>query len=256
MSNLDALTSVKVQRENQLWVVTIERSSVQNALGASANQELSAVFDAFVADREATVAILTGSGAAFCSGHDYAGLDGNGALSLPPSGFGGLTRRWDNPKIVIAGVNGDALDEGFELALSCDLIIANEDARFALQQAFWGRAPVEGGVHRLVRQIPLKKAMAALLTGTPINASEGVLLGFVNDITGYDQVVPVAREWADRVKRLSPQSVRAIKQSAMHGLSHASIPAAMEARYSELDHLLQSREFAESVSRLRANRRV
>jgi crotonobetainyl-CoA hydratase len=169
---------------------------------------------------------------------------------LPASGFGGLTRRFDLPKPIVAAVNGDALDEGFELVLACDLVVANEDARFAMQQGLWGRAPVEGGVQRLVRQIPLKKAMAALLTGAPLSAAEGVLLGFVNDITGFDQVVPLARQWADRIQKLSPRSVRAIKQSAMLGLEKGSLAEACGAEYPELKALLDSKEYEDGVDRM------
>lgn len=250
MPSFDDLLHTRVSCEGNLWVVTIDRQHVQNALDIATNHELDRVFDAFVADSEATVAILTGAGASFCSGHDYAAMKDAGEAAMPRGGFGGLTRRVDNPKPIIAAVNGDALDEGFELALACDLIVANEDARFALQQAMWGRAPTEGGVQRLVRQMPLKKAMAALLTGAPISAAEGVLLGFVNDMTAFDQVVPVARQWARNMLRLSRQSLFAIKQAALQGTSHAPLAAALGTDAPELKTLLDSQEYAESVARI------
>lgn len=250
----EKLASVKVSREPGVWVVTIDRPFVGNALDAAANRELAQVFDAFVADDEARVAILTGAGTIFCSGHDYAALDGRLVPDLPETGFGGLTRRPYMPKVVIGAVNGDALDEGFELALACDLVVANESARLSFQQALWGRAPTEGGVHRLVRQIPIKKAMGALLTATPITASEAVLLGLVNEMTRLDQVVPVAREWAARVQRLSPPSVKAIKQSAARGLRFPSAQEAMETTYPEVEGLLASQEYASSAAMIRAAR--
>jgi enoyl-CoA hydratase/carnithine racemase len=247
MANLNELTRTNLSREGALWVVTIDCPQAQNALGPTANDELERIFDTFAADASARVAILTGTGPAFCSGRDY---DEERGGVLPASGFGGLTRRFDLPKPIIAAVNGDALDEGFELVLACDLVIANEDARFAMQQGLWGRAPVEGGVHRLVRQVPLKKAMAALLTGTPLSAAEGVLLGFVNDITGFDQVPALARQWAERILRLSPQSVLAIKESAMLGLDKASSSEACAAAYPELGKLLQSKDYDGGIDRM------
>jgi len=254
MQTFGDLLHTKVSCEGQLWVITIDRPNAQNALDLAAHHELDRVFDAFVADAEASVAILTGAGSTFCNGHDYAALQNGGDTSLPRNGFAGLTRRFENPKPIIAAVNGDALDEGFELALACDLVVANEDARFAMQQALWGRAPTEGGVQRLVRQVPLKKAMAALLTGTPISASEGVLLGFVNDITAFDQVMVIARQWAQNVLRLSRQSVRAIKYAATHGQADTPLAAALGMENPELDALLASPEYAGSVARIVAER--
>lgn len=237
-----------VTRERGLWTVTMNREDAHNALNAAANRALADIFDAFNADPEATVAILTGNGAAFCSGHDYSELSG-GTAALPESGFGGLTRRPYNPKPVIAAVNGDALDEGFELALACDIIVANEDSRFALQQGFWGRAPLEGGVQRLVRQVPLKRALAAALTGAPITATEGVLLGFVNDITGFDQVLPLARDWAGRIQRVERQSAFAIQELAMQSIGEP-LALAQSAQYSEVERLIASPEYAESAARV------
>jgi crotonobetainyl-CoA hydratase len=83
---------------------------------------------------------------------------------------------------VIAAVNGVAMGGGFEIALACDLIIASENAVFALPEPRVGLAALAGGMHRLPRQIPLKHAMGMLLTGRRVSAQEGFALGFVNEV--------------------------------------------------------------------------
>lgn len=238
-----------VVREGGVWTVTMNRADVRNALNAAAHRELASTFAAFDSADDASVAILTGAGSIFCVGHDDDALRGLADEPLPEGGFGGLTRRPYNRKPIIAAVNGDAFDEGFELALACDVVVANEDARFALRQGLSGRAPLEGGIHRLMRQIPQKRALAAALTGATISASEGVLLGFVNDITGFDQVLPLARDWAARIRRLPHQAVLAIQQLAMQGAAEPSVAAALRAEYSEAGKLLGSAEYARSTAR-------
>jgi len=154
-----------VERDGHLTIVTICRPEVMNAVHAPANFELEEIFDAFAADPTQWVAILTGSGdRAFCAGNDlkYASelaLRGE-RISIPRTGFGGLTSRFDLTKPVIAAVNGLAMGGGFEMALACDLIIASESAQFALPEPKVGMAALCGGLHRLPRQIGLKRAMA------------------------------------------------------------------------------------------------
>ena len=91
----------------------------------------------------------------------------------PASGFAGLTTRFDLIKPLIAAVNGVAMGGGFEIALACDLIIASETAVFALPEPRVGLAALAGGLHRLPRQIGLKRAMGMILTGRRVSATEG-----------------------------------------------------------------------------------
>jgi enoyl-CoA hydratase/carnithine racemase len=126
---------IAVERENALTIITINRPAVHNALNAAAHRELEAAFDAFEADREQWVAILTGAGEkAFCAGHDLKQQAVGGGLETPSSGFAGLTARFGMQKPVIGAVNGAAMGGGFEAALACDLIIASERAMFALPE--------------------------------------------------------------------------------------------------------------------------
>ena len=133
---------------------------------------------------------------------------------MPASGFGGLTSRWDLDKPVIAAVNGVAMGGGFEIALACDIIIASENARMALPEPKVGLAALAAGVHRLPRQIGLKRAMGMMLTGRHVQAQEGYELGFVTAVAQEGEALSEARRWAEMILECSPMSIRATKQAA------------------------------------------
>ena len=154
-----------------------------NALHIDAHFELNKVFDDFSADPEQWVAIVTGAGdKAFCAGNDLKWQAAGGKRGWDKGGFAGLTSRFDCDKPIIAAVNGVAMGGGFEIALACDLIIASENATFALPEPRVGLAALAGGVHRLPRQIGLKRAMGMILTARHVSAKEGLELGFVNEV--------------------------------------------------------------------------
>ena len=217
-----------VERDGRLLIVTINRPEVMNAVHPKANAELASVFDEFCADDGLWVAILTGTGdRAFCAGNDLKFQAAGGVITVPETGFGGLTSRTDNSKPIIAAVNGVAMGGGFEIALACDLIVASENAVFALPEPRVGLAAMAGGIHRLPRQIPLKHAMGMLLTGRRVSAEEGARLGFVNEVVPHGELMAAARRWAAQILECAPLSVRASKQAAMQGLEKASLHDAM-----------------------------
>jgi len=236
------------QRDGRIFSVTIDRPEVMNALHPPANHELAGVFDEFAADPDLWVAIITGAGdRAFSAGNDlkYQAGSAKGGVTVPETGFGGLTARFDCYKPIIAAVNGVAMGGGFEIALACDLIIASERATFALPEPRVGMAAMAGGMHRLPREIGLKRAMSMLLTGRRVSAEEGRQLGFVNEVVAHEDVMSAARRWADQIVECSPLCVRATKQVAKQGLAHASIAEAMAARYDRLAKMVKSEDFVE-----------
>ncbi len=237
----------QVERDGRVLVVTLDRPEVRNALHPPANQELQKTFDDFVADPELWVAVVTGAGdRAFCAGNDLKyTASSSGRIELPPGGFGGLTSRLDNPKPLIAAVNGVAMGGGFEIALACDLIVASETATFGLPEPRVGLAALAGGIHRLPRQIPLKHAMGMLLTGRHVPAREGAELGFVNEVVPASELMAAARRWADQILECAPLSVRASKQTALEGLDKGSLAEALSARYESLAALVRSEDFTE-----------
>lgn len=235
------------ERNGHLFTITINRPEVMNALHAPAHAELSKLFDEFHEDPDLWVAIITGAGdRAFSAGNDLKYQAAGGDRSaMPDTGFGGMTSRWNLDKPVIAAVNGVAMGGGFELALACDLIIASDNARFALPEPKVGLAALAGGVHRLPRQIGLKRAMGMMLTARHVSAAEGLELGFVNEVTTQDQLMERVMAWAALILECSPMSIRATKQAAMSGLDEASIKAAYERPYEAVTALRQSEDFIE-----------
>ena len=236
----------KTDRDGRVLTVTLDRPELRNALHPPAHDELAAIFDDFEADAELWVAIVTGAGdEAFCAGQDLKWVASGKAPTVPSTGFGGLTSRYDGTKPILAAVNGVAMGGGFEIALACDLIIASDRARFGLPEPRVGLAALAGGIHRLPRQIGLKNAMGMLLTGRHVDAEEGLRLGFVNEVAPHAKLMDTARRWADEIAACAPLSVRASKQAAMQGLDAPSLKAAAEGRYDAIRDMIKSSDFQE-----------
>jgi len=234
-----------VEKEGKLTIVTIQRPEVMNACHPPANRELAEAFDDFAADKDQWVAIVTGAGErAFCAGNDLKYQASGGEMFAVSAGFGGLTARFNNPKPIIAAVNGIAMGGGFEIALACDLIIAAENAVFALPEPRVGLAALAGGVHRLPREIGMKRAMGMLLTGRRVSPEEGKELGFVNEVVPTGQALEAAKAWAAQILECAPISVRASKQAAYGGMGY-TLEEAMAAKYDQVHALRYSSDFIE-----------
>jgi len=223
----------KTETDGHLLIVTINRPEVYNALHPMANQELADIFDGFHENPDLWVAIITGAGdKAFSAGNDlkyHAELRKKTGKSPahPPRRMGGLASRFDLDKPVIAAVNGVAMGGGFEIALACDLIVASDKATFALPEPKVGLAAGSGGMQRLSRMVPLKKAMGMLLTGRHVSAKEGFELGFVTEVVPHAEMMSAARRWANDILACSPMSVRATKQVVMRSLDVPALETAM-----------------------------
>jgi enoyl-CoA hydratase/carnithine racemase len=238
---------VDVKRNGHITIVTLNRPSVMNALHKPAHFELHEVFNGFAADPDQWVAIVTGAGdRAFCAGNDLKWQAAGGERGWNSSGFGGLTLRFHNDKPIIAAVNGVAMGGGFEVALACDLIIASENATFALPEPRVGLAALAGGLQRLPRQIGLKRAMGMILTGRHVSAREGLELGFVNEVVPAGEALRAAERWAEQISQNSPMSIRASKQGVMEGLN-VPLPEAMIAQreYPAVREMMASADYVE-----------
>src|ERR1700688_3165990 len=138
-----------VEDEGRVRIVTLNRPEVLNALHADANDELAQVWDEFAAREDLWVGIITGAGGrAFSAGNDLKVQATGRRRPNGPRGFAGISHRFDLDKPLIAAVNGVAMGGGFETALACDLIIASENAVFALPEPRGGLAALAGGLHR------------------------------------------------------------------------------------------------------------
>lgn len=219
---------IQVETDGRVTTVTLNRPEVMNSINPAMHHELQAAFDAFAADDEQFVCVVTGAGErAFCAGSDLKAGAGDG---YPKNGYAGLIERFDLYKPVIAAVNGVCLGGGFEVALACDIIIASDNASFGLPEPRVGAVALGGGVHRLVRQIGLKRAMGYLFTTRRISAQEGLDLGLVNEVVPPADLLATARKWCDEILAAAPMSIRATKEAAMRGLDEPSLAAAMQAQ--------------------------
>lgn len=189
--------------------VTINRPEQRNAMTRSAAEAIGAAMDLLDARGDLRCAILTGAGGSFCAGMDLKGflrgeipVDGRG-------GFGGICT-WTPKKPIIAAVDGPAFAGGFELALACDLIVANADARFGIPEVKRGLVAAGGGVVQLPRLLPRALAMELALTGDPIDARRALELGLINSITD-GLAVDAARDLAVRIAANGPLAIAASK---------------------------------------------
>ncbi len=235
---------VKVETADHVTTVTINRPEVMNALHPPAHVELGQVFDEFDADDSAWVAIVTGEGErAFSAGNDLK-VTASGQM-FPDlkwkGGFGGLTTRYDLNKPVIAAVNGVAMGGGFEIALACDIIIASDNAVFALPEPRVGLVAGAGGMHRLPRMVPFKYAMGMMLTGKRIDAMEAARIGLVSEVVAPSKLMEAAMRWAGEIKECAPLSVRLTKQSAMRNY-HLPVQEALESKAPLFDTFLNSED--------------
>ncbi len=235
-----------VERDGRLLIVTLNRPERYNALHWPAHFELAEVWDEFDADPELWVAIVTGAGdKAFCAGNDLRFQAEGNVRKRCPTGFAGLTERYDLNKPVIAAVNGFAMGGGFETALACDLIIAAENAVFALPEPRVGLMAGAGGVHRLPRIIGQKRALGMILTGRRVGAEEGKELGFVNEVVPEGEAVAGARRWAGQILECAPISIRASKEAVYAGANEATLQTAIARTYEEQYVLIGSADYIE-----------
>jgi enoyl-CoA hydratase/carnithine racemase len=236
------------EREGNILIVTLNRPEVMNALHPPAHFELDQIFNDFAADPDLRVAIVTGTGEkAFSAGNDLKYSATGAKKDMPPSGFGGLSSRFDCYKPIIAAVNGVAMGGGFEIALACDLILAAEHATFALPEPKVGLAALAGGLHRLPRQIPLKQAMGMILTGRTVSAKEGQSLGFVNEVVPNAELMATARKWAELILACSPVSLQVSKQVILENLDHP-VDQALKNQASAAKKLMQSEDMMEGIT--------
>ncbi len=248
----------RVERDGHLLMVTLNRPEVRNALHRAASDELDQIWTMYEADPDLWLAILTGAGdKAFCAGYD---MKDPGEPSGPeflahrhPRGFGGLTQRFGMSKPIVAAVNGVAVGGGLELALACDVIVAAEHAEFGFPEPRVGRMALDGGMHRLVRHVPLKVAMGLLLTGRRIPAAEALRIGLVNEVVPLTDLPAAARRWAAQILECAPLSVQATKQTAMAGLG-LPLEAAMALLMPASARALVSEDQDEGVAAFRERR--
>jgi enoyl-CoA hydratase len=196
-------------------LVTLERPDVLNALSFDLLDELAAILDRLDADRDCRAIVLTGSGSrAFAAGADIRELARQTPVSLLVENRFAV---WDRIGAIrtplIAAIRGFALGGGCELAMSCDIIVAAEDASFGQPEINLGVMPGAGGTQRMTRAIGKARAMDLILTGRTIGAVEAERIGLVSRVVAPDDTLDTAIELASRIAGQPPVAVLAAKEA-------------------------------------------
>ena len=201
--------------EGRVMILTLDRPKA-NAINSGLSQALGHAFIRYRDDAALRCAIVTAAGDKFFSaGWDLkaAAESKETAEDYGPGGFAGITELFDLDKPVIAAVNGMAVGGGFEIALCCDVIVADEHAQFFLPEVKVGVVPDGGGMFRLPRRVPETLALEMLLTGRRLSTDEALRLGLVNHVTPKGGALAKAKEIAAETLQASPKSIRAVKQA-------------------------------------------
>jgi len=205
---------VLTSAEDGVLVVTLNRPEARNAANKALAEGVVAAMDELDSNDELRVAILTGAGGTFCSGMDLKAFVTGETPHIPGRGFAGLTESSPS-KPLIAAVEGYALAGGLELAISCDLIVAADNAKFGVPEVKRGLAAAAGGLVKLPRQIPSRVAMELALTGDFISAQRAYELGLINAVVPAGTALDAAKELATKIAANGPLAVAKSKQVIM-----------------------------------------
>jgi enoyl-CoA hydratase len=225
--------AVRVQRDGPVTTVLLSRPERRNAVDGPTAAALATAFRAFDADPEAAVAVLHGEGGVFCAGADLKAAGSETANVVREDGDGPMgPTRMRLSKPVIAAIAGHAVAGGLELALWCDLRVAEEDAVLGVFCRRWGVPLIDGGTVRLPRLIGVSRAMDMILTGRPVSAAEAERMGLVNRVVPTGESLAAARELAAELARF-PQTC--LREDRLSVLEQEGLPEA-DAIANELRH--------------------
>ncbi|GAB3672428.1 crotonase/enoyl-CoA hydratase family protein [Salinisphaera aquimarina] len=214
----DTAAGIRVEREGPVTTVIIDRAGRRNAVDGPMADALRAAFEAFENDADQQVAVLWGAGGTFCAGADLSALDDPGrAHRVSPDGSGpgpmGPTRL-QLSKPVIAAVSGHAVAGGLELALWCDLRVAETSAIFGVYCRRWGVPLIDGGTVRLPRVVGQGRALDMILTGRGVGADEALAMGLASRVVADGQALTAAQSLAADIAAFPPHCMRADRASA------------------------------------------
>lgn len=207
----DTEQAVLTERRDGVLLITLNRPDARNAVNGALAQGVADALDALDADDELRIGVLTGAGKGFSSGMDLKAFVKGERPYVGDRGFAGITQRASD-KPLIAAIEGFAVAGGFEIALSCDLIVAARGARLGIPEAKRSLVAAGGALIRLPKRIPYHVAMELALTGDPIEAERAAELGLVNRLTEPGGAVDGALELAAAIAKNGPLALTASKQ--------------------------------------------
>jgi len=210
--------AVRVERDGPVTTVLLSRIERRNAVDGPMATALAQSFRDFDADDTASVAVLHGEGGVFCAGADLTALGTERGNRVSPDGDGPMgVSRMRLSKPVLAAVAGHAVAGGLELALWCDLRIADESAVFGVFCRRWGVPLVDGGTVRLPRLIGTSRALDLVLTGRAVDAYEARDIGLVNRLVPKGQALEAAQQLARELAALPQTCLRSDRASLLDG---------------------------------------
>lgn len=219
------MPEVLMEKKNQIATITMNRPDDLNAMDDAMMEQLADAWREVRDDKDIRVAIITGAGkTAFCVGGDLKTflpkiIESNlRDLQSDTRPLDAVLRGFDLWKPVIAAVNGFCFGGGLEMLLGTDIRVASEKAVFAVMEPTWALFPGGGTTARLPRQIPYARAMEMLLTANQVTAQEALETGLINKVVPYDELMPAAMAYAEKLCSNGPLAVQAIKESVIRGL--------------------------------------
>lgn len=215
-----------ISREGQVAIVKMNRPKALNALNSATLQELSEVFTTLEADETVNVIVLTGEGKAFVAGADISemmSLSAEEARHFARLGQGVFTQIERCVKPVIAAINGFALGGGCELALSCDIRLASENAKFGQPETGLGITPGFAGTQRLPKIVGVAKAKELIYTSATIDSEEAYRIGLVNHVYRSEVLMEEAMKMATKIAANGQLAVRYSKAAIDTGLTLNSV---------------------------------
>jgi enoyl-CoA hydratase len=247
---MTSVPAVRIERDGPVFTVLVSRPERRNAVDGATASMLADAFREFDADGDASVAVLHGEGGVFCAGADLKAVgtsDGNRVERDGDGPMGPTRMRLGKP--VIAAIAGHAVAGGLELALWCDLRVAEQDAVLGVFCRRWGVPLIDGGTVRLPRLIGISRAMDMVLTGRPVGAAEAFDIGLVNRVVGPGESRAAAEALARELAAFPQTCMREDRLSVLEqdGLGER------QAIENELGHGLRSLEdVAAGLGRFRA----
>lgn len=207
--------TLRLTAADRIATITLSRPDARNAVNERMAQELRDACERIRQDDELRVAILTGEGAAFCVGADVDGGDALAPDDIARLKAADAIAAIEKPTIAL--INGDALDQGLELALACDIRIAASHAKFGLTQVSGGAIPWDGGTQRLTRLIGQSRAMQLILTSGVIDAAEALNMGLLNYAAERAEAADYAANLAAAIAAHAPIAARYLKETLLKG---------------------------------------
>ena len=202
---------VLVDVADGIMTVTLNRPQAKNAANRAVAEGIAAAMDELDSNDDIRVAIITGAGGSFCAGMDLKAFVSGELPMVEGRGFAGLTEA-PPKKPLIAAVEGFALAGGLELMISCDLVVAADNAKFGIPEVKRGLAAAAGGLIRLPKQVPSRVAMEMALTGDFIDTTRAESIGLVNRVVPAGTALDAAKELAATICANGPLAVQVSKQ--------------------------------------------